>query len=197
MPRRPTSQLLMMIALPLLVLSAGVNVLQAQRIRSLMDATKAPASSVGKSIDSISGFALGGEARTLSLRAPIPTLVYYFSPTCTWCERNWMNVAALRDGARGRFRVILVSSSRALREYVLSHQLDLEVIEGIGDNTRTSLGLVATPQTVVVAPTGLVTHDWRGAYTPRMERQIEELFDISLPGLLPGPTSPAKATSIK
>ena len=172
----------------LLALSAGINVLQAQRIRSLNAANIPVSPAIGQAAPPIQGFALDGQPQDISLRAGVPTVVYFFSPTCSWCERNWANVEALRNQAAGRYRVIAVSKTRDLRAYVGAHGLGIDVVEGISDNTRQSFGFSGTPHTVVVSSDNVITHDWRGAFTARIERQIEELFEIRLPGVLPNPT---------
>lgn len=183
---RPRPQVFLLTVLVLFALSAGVNILQAQRIHSLLDFQSTPPSTIGKRITAITGFSSSGESRQLDLRATVPTVVYYFSPTCGWCERNWPNVKALAAGADGRYRVLLLSSARDTRAYLNARELgQFDVIEGIDEGTRRAFGFAATPHTIVVSNGGLVTHDWRGAFTPRVERQLEELFAIDLPGLLP------------
>ena len=181
-----TSRGFVLVGLVALCVSAGVNILQAQRIRSLMDTQSAPATVIGKKVTAVTGFWTSGGQRQLSLRDNVPTVVYYFSPTCGWCERNWANIQAVAAGAQGRYRIVLVSTSRDTRPYLEARSLErLEAIEGIDDATRRAFGFSATPHTIVVANDGLITHDWRGAFTPRTQRQIEELFGIDLPGLLP------------
>lgn len=181
----PQSRSFLIVGLVLLTLSAGVNILQAQKIHTLLDA-QAPHVSVGRRVETITGFSLAGAPRQVTLRDGVARLVYYFSPTCGWCERNWLNVQALVSGAAGRYRLVLVSSSRAVDSYVRARHLDgIDVVEGIDEGTRQAFGFSGTPHTIMVSGDGLITHDWRGAYTPRTERQIEELFDVPLPGVVP------------
>jgi hypothetical protein len=167
----------------LLLVSSAVNVLQAQRISSLLSATKTRSSIVGQKASEVLGVTTDGRKTVVTFKERLPTVLYYFSPTCGWCSKNWMNVQALSAASGGRYRVVAVSSEMGLAGYVRKHQLALEVIEGIGENVRASYGFYGTPHTVVVDGDGLVTHEWRGAYAPRISREVEELFGVVLPGL--------------
>ena len=57
----------------------------------------------------------------------LPTVLYYFSPTCGWCERNWDNVRALSAAAPGRYRFIGLSSTPKIEQFMRDRQLDFEV----------------------------------------------------------------------
>lgn len=167
----------------LLLASTAVNVLQAQRIQVLLSTTRVGATIVGRQATPIAGATTDGRNVTLVFDDHRPTLLYYFSPTCGWCERNWANVQALQEGAQGRYRVVAVSSERGLAEYARRHHLTLDVIEGISEDVRTAYAFYGTPHTVVVDAVGVVTHEWKGAFSPRIARQIEDLFGLSLPGV--------------
>jgi hypothetical protein len=168
----------------LLGLSAGINALQTHRIRSLTTATTVSAL-IGQAAEPIEGYGPDGQSVVVTLRNPVPTVVYFFSPTCAWCRENWPNIAALRAGANGRYRVLAISSARGLRPILESAAPGIDAVEGISENTLRALRLTRTPRTLVVSTDGLITHDWLGAYTPRMERQIEDLFGVALPGVHP------------
>ena len=45
------------------------------------------------------------------------------------------------------------------------------------------LGLGSTPQTIVIAPDGRVLKNWIGAFGMPVQTQVEEFFDVRLPGL--------------
>lgn len=170
----------------LLTLSAGVNVLQARRIRSLLDATQA-SPVLGTRAPVLTGYSVLGTQVEVRLDTGLPTFVYYFSPSCGWCERNWANIQALAFAGKDKFRVVAVTTERNLRDYLYQRQVTVDVIEGISENTRARFGFRPTPHTVVVSGDGVITRDWQGAFTPRIERQIEELFVVDLPGLSPAP----------
>ena len=172
------------ITVGLLMLSVGVNVLQARRIKSMVDAKVSVASSIGHQVVPIKGYSPEGVPVIKAVARDVPTLLYYFSPTCVWCNRNWDNIRALDRGAQGRYRVLLMTRARGVREYLKQYALEIEVVEGISESVIEAYKLSGTPQTIVASIEGLVTHDWRGAFTPRIERQIEELFGVALPGIV-------------
>lgn len=176
----------------LLMLSVGVNVLQARRIKTMVDARASAVSSVGQQVVPLEGFSPEGIPVRRSVARDVPTVLYYFSPTCVWCERNWDNIRALDRGAQGRYRVLLVTRARGVRQYLAERRLNLEVVEGVSEATVEAYKLNGTPQTIVASIEGLVTHDWRGAFTPRIERKIEGLFGIALPGVVV-PVNPPSA----
>lgn len=178
------SSLVSVLTVALLVLSVGVNVLQARRIRAMVDAKSSAASAIGHRVLPLEGFSLDGAPLLRPVARDVPTVLYYFSPTCTWCDRNWANIQALDRGAQGRYRVLLVTRARGVRQYLAQRGLNVEVVEGISESTAAGYKLTGTPQTVVASIEGIITHEWRGAFTPRIERKIEELFGVSLPGLV-------------
>ena len=167
----------------LLMLSVGVNVLQARRIKTMVDARTSAASAVGHQVVPLEGFSSEGQPVIRQIARDIPTVLYYFSPTCAWCDRNWDNIRALDRGAQGRYRVLLVTRTRGIRQYLSERGLNMDVVEGISDSVGEAYKFNGTPQTLVASIEGVVTHDWRGAFTPRIERKIEELFGVSLPGI--------------
>lgn len=173
----------------LLLISAAVNVLQAQRIQLLLETRSSGTSGIGKRAIPISGFTPNGQSVTIGFDDRRPTVLYYFSATCGWCERNWANIKALDSASAGRYRLVALAADRGLADYARRHELELEVIEGISENVRTAYAFYGTPHTVVVDADGMVTHEWRGAFNPRIERQVEELFGLKLPGLAPLPTT--------
>ena len=188
------SSLVSALTVGLLMLSVGVNVLQGKRIKAMVDAKASVASSVGHQVVPLVGFSLEGVPVLRPVATDVPTLLYYFSPTCGWCERNWDNLRALDRGAQGRYRVVLVTRARGVAQYMKEHGLQLEVVEGISEAVVEAYKFSGTPQTLVASIEGTVSHDWRGAYTPRIERQIEELFGVLLPGIvLPVNAAPAPA----
>lgn len=180
-----------LVAAVLLALSVTVNVMQAQRIRTLV--TVEPTDTlIGRSGGTIEGFTLDGSAVTLEREPGVPVVLYYFSSSCAWCGRNWENVEALVKASEGRYRVIALSSERNLKAFVSRHGLTVDVIEGISDASMARYQFSGTPHTVVVDATGTIAHSWRGAFGARIERQVEELFGVALPGLTAASTATAQ-----
>jgi hypothetical protein len=176
----------------LLVLSVGANVLQARKILGLVDGTVPRHSRVGKTVEPIQVQLPGGQHRTVRFDAGVPTLVYFFSPTCGWCERNWDNIRTLSSASSGRFRVVAVAGETNLGSFVESHHLQgVEVYGGLTPESHTALGLASTPHTLVISAQGVVSHDLMGAYQGTVLRQVETLFGLSLPGLIQPATAHA------
>jgi hypothetical protein len=167
----------------LLVLSTGVNVAQAQRIRTLVNQSGAQVRLVGTPVAAIEASSLDGKPMEIVLGRGLPTVLYYFSSTCGWCERNWANFEALAKAGGDRYRFVAVSAEKGLKPFVEKRGLRVEVFEQLSDETVLALRLAGTPTTIVVGPDGVITHDWRGAYSERLVRQIEDLFGVKLPGL--------------
>jgi len=180
------------VVMTLLVLSVGVNALQAQKIRALTITGRSAVSVVGRPVMSISGASLAGQPAMVTLQGRLPTVIYHFSSSCGWCDRNWDNLEAVAEAARGRYRVIAVSAEQGLKAYAEHRALSVEVIEQLNPAAERLLNLTGTPKTIIVGADGIVTHEWPGAYTNRVARQVEELFDIHLPGLSPA-GSPSEA----
>jgi len=169
----------------LLLLSVGVNVLQAHKIRTLVLSNRPAVSLIGRAVPSISGATLDRQPVTIALQGRVPTVIYHFSSSCGWCDRNWANVEVVVAAARGRYRVIAVSTEQGLKAYVEQRGLSVEVIEELSQDAERLLNLSGTPTTITVGADGIVTHEWAGAYTARVARQVEELFGVNLPGLMP------------
>ncbi len=167
----------------LLALSVGVNVLQAQRIRAMVIRSERSGALVGTKAVPIQARTSEGLSTRVVFDANLPTVLYYFSPTCGWCDRNWTNIEALAASAKGRYRVVAVTSAQDVRAYVERHKLSVEVLEALPDDVLQAYRFTATPHTVVVDAHGLVTHEWRGAFRNRIANQIEDLFGVVLPGL--------------
>ena len=170
----------------LLVVSVGVNVAQAKRIRTLVDPDLPPPAVLGHHADAIPALTPQGDHVTVQFDGR-PTLVYYFSPQCTWCERNWENVRALAASANGRFRVVAIAAEANLKTFTETHALNFEVYGGVPAETREAYGFHGTPQTVVVSSQGVVSHIWTGVFVGRQARQVESLFGVALPGVTAAP----------
>jgi hypothetical protein len=179
------TRLLPAATLALLLVSVGVNVLQAARITSLLETRTAPVAPLGAPAPVIDGLALSGEPARLVFDDGRPTVLYYFSSTCGWCNRNWANVAALAAAAGDRFRLVAVTAERDVEAFADERRFGFEIVQGISDETRRAFGFRGTPHTVVVSSQGLIAHEWLGAYDRDTRRGIERLFEVTLPGLIP------------
>lgn len=115
----------------------------------------------------------------------LPTVLYYFSPVCGWCERNWRNVAAVERQTQGRFRFLAVSTTPDVQRIRAAHAIGFEIYSGLSEEARRAHGFIGTPHTIVLSPEGQVLKAWAGAYNERVGREIAAYLQVSLPGLTP------------
>jgi hypothetical protein len=172
------------VPIALLVVSVGVNVVLAKRLKALQP-PPAAALQAGERVPELDVKTLSGTAVHFTFDEPLPTVLYYFSPTCGWCERNWDNVRAIAAAAPGRYRFVGLSSSANVEAFMRDRGLSFDVFTGVSADALRAYHLSGTPQTVVVAPGGTVIHAWSGAYTNRQQRSIADYFRVELPGLRP------------
>lgn len=126
--------------------------------------------------------ALDGSSAIISWNGKVPTVVYVFSSTCAWCEKNLAAARALIGGVSHRYRVVGISPTRAgLKEYLKSARLTLPVY--VSRASIDSVDMAMTPETFVVSPDGTVTNVWLGAYGPNVARDIEQVLGVELPAV--------------
>jgi peroxiredoxin len=187
-PRRTSGKALAAIAVALLV-SVTLNLLLAHRIRTLTYGRLARVSEyklqVGTTVPPIVAERLDGHQETISYEGGNkPTVLYIFTPPCSWCARNMDNLKTLLEKENGPYRVIGLSlSQEGLAEYVAKNGLKLPVYSGLSPQTLKTYKLGSTPQTVVISPEGKVLQDWAGAYVGDQKSQVEAFFHVTLPGL--------------
>lgn len=118
--------------------------------------------------------------------APLPTVVYVLSPTCHWCDRNMENAMYLAHSSQGNYRFVGISlGEQGLEAYYRRHRLNFPVYYGLSPSYARLLRLGSTPQTIVVSTDGEVLRNWTGAYTSDVRPEIENYFQVRLPGLQP------------
>jgi peroxiredoxin len=189
---RLNSHMLVVVLSGTLVLSVTVNVLLAHRLRRLN--VPKPAErilTIGSTLPPIRLKALDGHQEWLSYQnSTQPTVLYVFTPSCSWCARNMDNFKTLLDKERGHYRFIGLSlSGETLPEYVAKNDLKLPVYYGVSSETLKTYKFGTTPQTIVVSPEGRILQDWVGAYAGDQKTQVEAFFRVTLPGLLIEPES--------
>jgi thioredoxin-related protein len=170
-------------ALMLLIVSVSINVLQARRITSFVNPKSPPVAPLGARATPIDGTSVAGEPVRLTFDHGTPTVLYFFSSRCAWCEKNWTNVRSLARAAGERFRFVAVTTEVDVRDFVEMRSLDLEVIQGISEQALQAFRFGGTPHTVVVSSQGVIAREWLGAFSGPVQRQVEEFFGIRLPGL--------------
>lgn len=182
----------MRILTAMLLASVAINIVLAHRLRQFNHLLGTGADRAVKSGSALLPFDavdLKGQIHTVAYnQASKPTVLYVFTPTCTWCLRNMDNFKELvaRTGTDYRF-VGLSLSKEGLSEYVASHELTIPIYTGLSNETKKSYKLGGTPQTIVVSPEGKVLQDWVGAYSGDQKSQVEAFFHATLPGITATP----------
>lgn len=114
-----------------------------------------------------------------------PSILYVFTPSCTWCTQNLENIRALSTSQQSRYRIIGLSlSDEGLTEYVSQAKLPFAVYSHATDERGNAPDLRVTPQTLLIAANGRIEKSWTGAYTGKVQGEIEGWFNIRLPGLI-------------
>jgi peroxiredoxin len=187
-PSRTSHPVLTVVTLALIA-SVGLNVLLAQKIRNVIHERTVKISdrrlTVGVTVPPITAKRFDGQQGLISYQdAEQSTVLYIFTPSCTWCARNMDNFKTLLDKENGTYRFIGLSlSAEGLEEYVAKNDLKLPVYSGLSPETLRAYKLGSTPQTIVISPERKVLQDWAGAYVGDQKSQIEAFFHVSLPGL--------------
>jgi peroxiredoxin len=165
----------------LLLLSVALNVALGRRLQAFMEPDDR-STPIGTAIPPLDVRAIDGHPVEIRFDGR-PTILYYFSPNCGWCERNWTNVQALIASAGQRYRFVGLSTVAEVSPYMASHHLSFEVYSGLTLETARLYHLGGTPQTIVVAADGRIQYSWSGAYRSRRQHEVERAFGVVLPGI--------------
>lgn len=168
----------------------GVCVYCVMLLRGLRESRPTEASSVltvGQKLSNLSVTDSSGHAARVAWGADTrSSLVYIFREGCVWCSRNMANIRSLAAAAEPRYRIVgLALSDMQLRDYVTQNKLTLPVYEDAKNADGTPFEADGTPETLIVSPSGVIRQRWLGAYAGDTEKQIEQVFQIRLPGLSP------------
>ncbi len=187
MKRNDLFLILLLLASLSLNVYLGWNVKRLKSMSRTMSAERQSPPSVleGTSVEPITAMNSGGKQETLTYAGyGKPTVFYVFSPSCIWCERNNQNINAIANLRGESFRFVGISLAEdGLSAYIESHHLTFPVYTHLTSESIQMLGLGSTPQTVVISPDGHVLKNWTGAYGASIQPQVEEFFDVRLPGL--------------
>jgi peroxiredoxin len=166
--------------LVLLAASCLVNIGLAQRLtRFQSPSVRGP--KIGDLVPDLVGATLEGRQSRTDFGGSVPTVLYYFSPTCVWCEKNWSNVGALVSGTEGRYRVIGLATQAPDAAFIRDRHIAFPILTGFSKQTLQSFGLGGTPQTLVISPEHRVLKTWSGAFVSRQAKTVERFFDVQLP----------------
>jgi len=178
---RTSSGRLTTATLILLVASVGLNVVQARRLGAFTGPV-GPLPPPGSIAPRLMLKSLDGRPVEINFDEQ-PTILYYFSPNCGWCEKNWLNVKALVAATEGRYRFVGLSTTGDIGAFVQEHRLSFEVYSGMSLETARQYHFGATPHTVVVNGDGQVEFALAGAYFGKALRDVERALGITLPGV--------------
>ncbi|MCG8460077.1 MAG: TlpA family protein disulfide reductase, partial [Holophagales bacterium] len=101
---------------------------------------------------------LDGRAAGSPLAAKRPSLLFFFTTTCSTCDQNlgaWLDLHE-RYGEAFRVLGIGLDSPAAIREYADRHRMPFEVVVVSDPRTIQGLGLVGVPDTLLVDGEGRV-----------------------------------------
>lgn len=179
----------LMAGILLLLASISLNIVLAHRVWSFTHLQSNRAAErllkVGTAVPPIAAKRLDGQPGVISYQgAGQSTVLYIFTPPCSWCARNMENLKALLDKEKGQYRFIGLSlSEETLADYIAKNDLKFPVYSSLSPETLKTYRLGSTPQTIVISPEGKVLQDWVGAYVGDQKSQVEAFFHVSLPGL--------------
>jgi hypothetical protein len=165
----------------LLIVSLGLNLLQNQRLQGTAHARE-QLPLPGTRLPAIDVVSAGAQEMRLEYNAQsLPTILYYFSPSCGWCERNWNSVSALERATRGRYRFVAVTTAGETARRDRASRLPVPTYWGLSESQRLAHEFAGTPHTVAVSPDGRVLQSWSGAYVRNVRVDVERYFQVQLP----------------
>jgi peroxiredoxin len=174
----------------LLVLSVILNVALAHKVTNLRGVINALKSEnrlkVGQRLPDITARDLAGRPMLLRYSdSKVPTLLYVFTPACSWCYRNLDNIRAVEGGSNGKYRLVGLSlSAKALGAYITEHRLGFPIYT-VTEDVVSTYKLGGTPQTLLISSAGTLIRNWTGAYQGPLQSEIQRELGIPLPGLRP------------
>jgi hypothetical protein len=157
-------------------LARGFNQRKGQPAQSLAEGTRLP----GLEATELAS----GRPATVAFAGDHPTVLYVFSPQCSWCTKNLEGVKTLARERRSDYRFLGLSLSEAqLAPYVAQSDFGFPVYSQVSKKTREAYRLGPTPELIVVSPEGRVLKAWRGAFLGPLATQIESYFKVKLPAI--------------
>jgi AhpC/TSA family len=127
---------------------------------------------------------LDGIVQTISFGdSDKPTVLYAFSLSCVWSQRNVDRIRAVSEADRSRFRFIGLSLRDEENGRLVAEQekLGFQILKDLSAENMKALGLGSTPQTIVVSPQRRVLKNWIGFFAGDIKKQVCAFFDVSLP----------------
>lgn len=182
----------------LLIISLTVNLFlwwQYQKQRAaLISRSNIRQAKSGEVIQSISGSNLAGNNEIITFsESDKPTVLYIFTPSCSWCNKNLESINTLIKLRGSSYRFIGLSLSKEdLQAYVSKNNISFPVYVDLSQENIQTLGLGYTPQTIIINPDGKLIKNWVGAYGDTIKSELETYFNIRLPGIIDDDISESK-----
>ncbi len=179
----------MVLSLILLVASVILNVALAEKLRGAnnkLSKVETEANiAIGATLPDMEAKNLDGTFAIFSFsKSQRPTIVYIFSPSCGWCEKNLENIKELVEQTNKEYQFVALSTSnKNLAEYVAENNWKFPVFRDPSPATISAYKLGGTPRTIVISEEGKVVKNWSGAYMANLQKDIEEYFQVKLPGI--------------
>lgn len=168
----------------ILSVSLSLNVVNGWRLEEISHRRPLAGVQVGTSFNQAPVIDLVGQKQTLAFNDNRNTLLYVFSPTCVWCERNRQNFESLVKAKHSDYRIIAIAlHTTDLATYVKRAEPTFEIYYVGSSTERSELGLLFTPELVILDTHGVVKKKWQGAWRDDNASDIERAFNVKLPGL--------------
>jgi hypothetical protein len=136
----------------------------------------------GDRVSALIGADLMRQPRSVEYPSAMETVLYAFSPDCSWCSKNQGSVERLARSLQGKFRFVGVSlERRGLFDWTVLQQPEYEVVTDLPYQAFLTYRFASTPTTIVVSREGSVKRIWKGAYRGAVLKEIETYFSVSLP----------------
>jgi hypothetical protein len=160
-----------------LYMAGQIDSLQ-KRVASLTSAERSKVEApVGRQIADFRAVDHGGVPRsiTFSDSPDTRTLLFIFSPQCSVCEKTWPQWSTLREklAALAVRTIFIDQSGTASTDYLQRFRLESrDVLTYLPSRTAALLQVGATPQIIMMHPSGTVEGVWTGALT---QTELDEL----------------------
>lgn len=177
----------------LFILSTIVNVGLARLVVQRRSATAAASVKLGTVMPELDMKDTNGKLVHLTYGSVrTPTVVYFFSPLCHYCQRNIANMSELSRQAGNRYRIVGVTiETKDLREFINKSNEPFPIYTEPTQTVIKGFHFGGTPQTFVVGVDGRLKQGWTGAYDGALRDKVATFFGVQFPGLLPEPPKTA------
>lgn len=139
----------------------------------------------GTSVPDLKGYDLSGRPVELAYGKDVrKVLVLVYSPTCSFCTKNWPMWQDLLSGLnRGAVRPVAVDvTNSSTPAFLIEHRLnDLPVMTQVDPTARIRYRFQLTPQTILVDDTGKVEKVWSGVLDNAAVQELRQRTGSNAP----------------